>query len=120
MIEILPESSENLLAVKATEKLTAKDYEEIFIPKLNELIRQYGKIRVLFCLADSFKGWEFGAMWDDAKFGIKHRNDFEKIAVAGGPNWVQWATKIAAHFIKCDVKTFKTEELQEALNWIGN
>ena len=41
MIEILPESKGNILAFKATEKLTTKDYEEVFIPKLNELIREY-------------------------------------------------------------------------------
>ena len=120
MIEILAESRNNLLAVKATDKLTAEDYEKIFIPKLHELIGKYGKIRVLFYLPDSFKGWELGAMWDDAKFGMRHRNDFEKIALAGGPNWVKWATEIAAHILKCDVKTFKTEELQESLSWISS
>ncbi len=119
MIEILSKSNKNLLAVKATEKLTVEDYEEIFIPKLNELIQQYGKIRVLFYLSESFKGWKLGAMWDDAKFGMKHRNDFEKIAVAGGPAWVQWGTKIASHLLKCNVKTFKLKELQDAFEWIS-
>ena len=38
MIEILDKSKENVLLVKATGKLTVDDYENVFIPKLNELI----------------------------------------------------------------------------------
>ncbi len=34
MIKIMSETEDNLLVVKATEKLTAKDYEEVFIPKI--------------------------------------------------------------------------------------
>ncbi len=39
MIEIMSETEGNLLVVKATEKLTARDYEEVFIPKINQLIQ---------------------------------------------------------------------------------
>jgi hypothetical protein len=35
MIEIMPETEGSVLVVKATEKLTAKDYEEVFIPKMD-------------------------------------------------------------------------------------
>ena len=59
-------------------------------------------------------------MWDDAKFGIKHSSDFNKIAIADGQNWMRWVSKIAAHLIKCSTKTFKAEEKQDALNWLAN
>ena len=88
----------NILVVKATEKLTARDYEEVFIPKINQLIEVYRKVRVVVLLAENFSGWEIGAAWDDAVFGIQHRNDFEKMAVVGGAKWVQWATKISFTF----------------------
>jgi hypothetical protein len=118
MIEILPETKENLLAVKATEKLTRKDYEEVFIPKLKQLIQEHGKVRAVVYLDDNFDGWEIGAMWDDAKFGIQHRNDFDKIALVSSKKWIEWATKIGAHFMKGQMKTFDGSQLQEALAWI--
>ncbi len=96
MIEIMSETEGNILVVKATEKLTAKDYEEVFIPKINQLIQEYRKVRVVVFLAENFSGWEIGAAWDDARFGIQHRNDFEKMAVVGGSKWVKWATKISS------------------------
>ncbi len=117
MIEIMPETKGSILAIKATEKLTTRDYEEVLIPKIDQLIRVFGKIKVVIYLADNFTGWEIGAAWDDAKFGLQHRNDFEKIAVVGGPKWVEWATRIGAYFIDGDVKTYEASDLQAAISW---
>jgi hypothetical protein len=117
MIEIMSETEGNILVVKATEKLTAKDYEEVFIPKINQLIQEYRKVRVVVFLAENFSGWEISAAWDDARFGIQHRNDFEKMAVVGGSKWVKWATKISSHFMEGQVATYDTSGLQSAVAW---
>lgn len=118
MIKIMPESEGNVLIIKASEKLTAEDYEETFIPTLDKLIEEHEKVRLIFYLDETFTGWELGAMWDDAKFGLKHGSDFEKCAVVGGPKWVEWATKITAHLMPGQVKTYHGEELKEAIEWI--
>ncbi len=117
MIEIMSETEDNILVVKATEKLTAKDYEEVFIPKINQLIQEYGKVRVVVFLAENFSGWEIGAAWDDTKFGIQHRNDFEKMAVVGGSKWVKWATKISSYFMDSQIAIYDTSDLQSAVAW---
>ena len=117
MIEIMSETKGNILVVKATEKLTAKDYEEVFIPKINQLIQEYRKVRVVVFLAENFSGWEIGAAWDDARFGIQHRNDFEKMAVVGGSKWVKWATKISSYFMDGQVATYDTSDFQSAVTW---
>ena len=118
MMEIMPEAEGKVLAVKATETLTYKDYEEVFIPKLNQMIEEHGKMRVVMYLAEDFVGWEVEAAWDDAKFGLQHRNDFEKIAIVGGPKWVEWATRLSAYFIDGQVKLYEVGDLQTALSWI--
>ena len=117
MIEIMPETDGNILVVKATEKLTARDYEEVFIPEVSQLIQKYLKVRVVVFLDENFSGWEIGAAWDDARFGIQHRNDFEKIAVVGGPKWVKWATKISSHFMDGQVAIYDTSDFQSAVDW---
>ncbi|MBS1258822.1 MAG: hypothetical protein MAG551_01885 [Candidatus Scalindua arabica] len=118
MIEIMSETEGKVLVVKATEKLTYGDYEEVFIPKLNQMIEEYGKIRVVMYLAEDFIGWEVEAAWDDAKFGLEHRNDFEKIAVVGGPKWVEWVTRLSAYFIAGHVKPYEIGDLQAAISWV--
>ena len=56
-------------------------------------------------------------MWDDASFGYQHKNDFEKIAIVGGPTWVEWASKLGAHFMPGQIKSFSSEYLMDAINW---
>ena len=118
MIEIMPESGGNVLAVKATEKLTSADYEDVFIPKLKEVIEEQETARLVFYLSETFEGWELGAAWDDAKFGAKHMHEFDRIAVVGGPKWVQWGTKLGAHFLQGKLKTFPLSEIEPALEWV--
>ena len=52
------------------------------------------------------------------KFGFKHKDDFEKMAVVGGPKWAVWGTKLFAHFMEGQVKVFAPEELQAAWDWL--
>ncbi len=115
MITIMQETEGDTLAVKATERLTSQDYENVFIPRPNRLIKKFGKIRVVFRLAENFTGWEPGAAWDDAAFGILHRHDFEKLAVVRGKAWVEWATRIGSCFIDGEVKTYTPAEFQDAV-----
>ena len=70
-------------------------------------------------LDNNFDGWEIEAMWDDAKYGINHRKDFEKIAVVGGPAWVRWTTKMSSYLMDGQVETFAAGNLQKAFNWIS-
>jgi hypothetical protein len=118
MITIMRETEGRALVVKATEHLTSQDYENVFIPQLNQLIDQFGKIRVVFYLAENFTGWKLGAAWDDAVFGTQHRHDFEKLAVVSDKKRVKWATKISVYFIDGEVKTYTPAEFQDAVAWI--
>jgi len=118
MIEILPESQGKTLGIKATGTLTDDDYKTILIPRLETIIRETGKARVLFHMDEDFHGWELDAMWDDAKFGAAHRQDFEKFAVVGGPRWVEWGAKVGALFMKTELRTFPNDQLQKAWEWI--
>ena len=117
MITIQPETNDKTLVVTVSNKLTAEDYETVFMPKLEELLAKHGKIKAVMHADSSFEGWELGAAWDDATFGMKHRNDFEKIALVGMPQWVEWGTKLAEHFISGEIKFFDSAALQEAIAW---
>ena len=118
MIEVLPQSEGNLLVVKATEKLTDQDYKEVLIPRLESVIREHGKARFLMDLSDDFHGWEVHAVWDDAHFGLTHRSDFTKMAVIGGPRWVEWGFKIGALLMHGEIRNFPPEKRDDAFAWI--
>ncbi|MGB2630168.1 MAG: STAS/SEC14 domain-containing protein [Candidatus Omnitrophota bacterium] len=118
MIEVLSKSHDNVLGIKASGKVTAVDYEKVLIPKVNDLLSEHATGRFLYYLSDEFEGFELGALWDDAKYASAHSDQFDKVAIVGGPKWVQWTTKLAGLFIKAEVKKFNKNQLDEAWNWI--
>jgi hypothetical protein len=120
VIDIAPESKGNILVISATGKLTDRDYKEVLIPRMDSIIREHGKARLLLDVGKDFHGWEAGAAWDDARFGLAHRKDFEKLGVIGGPKWVEWGVKIGSVAISGEVKTFSAGEREQAVRWINN
>ncbi len=118
MIEIMPETENNTLVIKASEMLTTEDYETVFIPQLEQLIKQFGKIRVVIFFAENFSGWTLGAVWDDAVFGLQHRHDFEKVAAVGEQKWIAWAIKVGAYFMDGEVATYTPAEFKNAVDWV--
>ena len=119
MIKILPGSNGNILILGAEGKLTDQDYMDVLIPRLESIISEHGKARLLLDMGDEFYGWEAAALWDDVHFGLAHRNDFQKMGVIGGPKWVEWGLKIGSVAMSGELKCFSSSEREEALRWIN-
>ena len=118
MIDILPQSKGNFIAIQISGKLTVDDYETVWVPRLEEAIARYGKVRVLMYLDETFDGWETAVIWEDTKVGLKNINAFEKIAVVGLTDWLSKVTEMLGHLMPASVKTFPAGQLEEAASWV--
>jgi len=118
MIEFLAESGGKVVGIRATGRLTDADYKQTLIPRLEALFKEHGKLNVLFDLGRGFEGWDLEAAWDDASFGLKHRADFGKLAMVGGPAWAQWTIKLSAFLMTGEIKIFPADRLAEAWAWV--
>ena len=107
---------ENLLIVRASGKLTGDDYSH-FVPTVEELIKEHGKIRLLFEMRD-FHGWTVSALWQDTKFDVKHFRDIEKLALVGDKKWEQWMSKFCEPFTTARIEYFDISEEEKALAWV--
>ena len=116
MIEELPVQEPGIGVFKASGKLTDADYQQ-FVPRLEEMIHEYGKISVLLELED-FHGWEAKAAWDDFKLGLAHPQDFERIAIVGDQAWEHWIALLAKPFTHARVRYFAHGERNAALDWL--
>ena len=74
-------ASGKMLEVRVSGKLTKEAYEKL-VPVVDQQIKEFGKLRILFIMED-FHGWTLGAMWEDTKFDLKHWKDIEKLAIVG-------------------------------------
>jgi hypothetical protein len=124
MLELIEGLPENALGFSAKGNVSAKDYETILIPAVEEKLKHHDKVRLLYHLGDEFEKFEVGAMWDDAKVGLAHITEWEKIAIVTDVNWIQQAGKIFGFAIETmsvpgDVKIFHNSELDDAIKWIS-
>jgi hypothetical protein len=118
MIEVMEESRGKVVGLHVTGKLVEADYGQI-LPKLEALFREHGKLGVLFYADEGFRGWDMAAAWEDASFGVRHMADFERLAVVGAPDWVNWCVKLSAFLFKGEVRIFPREALEEAWGWVA-
>lgn len=104
------------IAVKAIGRLTHDDYT-FMTPLLEAAFKEVGgpKVRVLFD-GTEFEGWQVRAAWDDLKLGLKHGNEFSRIAFVGNKKWEALAASVGNWFIKGELKYF--DNYEQAIDWI--
>ncbi|TCP39978.1 STAS/SEC14 domain-containing protein [Rhodovulum marinum] len=117
MIEMMDRSEGNRVAIHVTGRLHQADYDAL-LPKLEELFRRHGKLRVLFYADAGFEGWDLQAAWADASLGFGHMADFDRLALVGAPDWVVWCVRLSAFLFKGEVRIFTGAELETAWDWL--
>ncbi|MDN4503295.1 STAS/SEC14 domain-containing protein [Alteromonadaceae bacterium BrNp21-10] len=105
-----------ILTMKVFGKLTHEDYQKI-TPLIDSALASVvePKVKVLVD-ASELEGWELRAAWDDLKLGLKHGNEFEKIAVISNQKWLELSVKIGDWFTSGEMRHF--ERYEDAINWL--
>jgi len=117
MFEILPVKNENILAIRASGKLTDADYQQLLLPALESLIRKKGRVSLYIELQD-FHGWETRALWDDFRIGLRHDRDFRRIAIVGDKTWEHAGIAMANFFMHSNMRFFSKADADSAWNWL--
>ena len=115
-IQLNEKNSGKILEVHVSGKLAKEDYEH-FVPEFERLVRQQGKLRLLFDMTD-FHGWEASALWEDAKFAINHFADIERLAMVGEERWQHGMATFCKPFTKAAIRYFDHSETAEAQKWL--
>ncbi|MGE2688236.1 STAS/SEC14 domain-containing protein [Mycolicibacterium pulveris] len=119
MIEFEPTDAADVLIVHARGRLTRTDYRDVLAPRVRSMLEQTGTLRVMFLVDDTFRGWTLGAAWENTLLDLRHRRDFEKVAMVGAPKWEEWCVKLAAALLmKGQLKTFPLDERAQAWKWL--
>ena len=115
---LIEKNGGKVLEVAVSGKLTRGDYEQ-FIPAFERLVKQRGKIRVLFEMTN-FHGWGAAALWDDIKFDLKHFSDIERLAMVGDKQWEQGMSVFCRPFTTATIRYFDRSAIEDARNWLAS
>jgi hypothetical protein len=115
-IQLNEENAGKTLVVHISGKLTKADYQH-FVTEFERLVRQHGKLRVLFDMT-GFHGWDAGALWEDIKFDIRHFADIERLAMVGDKKWQHGMATFCKPFTKATVQYFNHTDAAEARRWL--
>lgn len=118
MIERIPDLPEGVVGLRAVGDVEGDDYEQVIIPAVEAALEGRDKIRLLYVLGPEFDEYEDGAAWEDAKLGMHHLFDFERVAVVTDATWISRGVRWFAFAIPGKVKVFPNAELDDARAWI--
>lgn len=110
---VINERREGWVSLTASDTLDRADYENV-VPALEAELAK-GPVKLKICL-DGFTGWTAGGLAEDIELVVKHRSNFERIAVVGERKWEEAATKISAPLFDGPLKFFEDE--QSAERWL--
>ncbi len=119
MIELIPNCPDDVLGVVASGHVTARDYETVVVPAVEAALKAHGSVRMLYQLGTAFTGFSTGAMWDDMKLGLSHRQAWERIAVVTDHEWVAAAIGLFRFMVPCPLKVFPNADFAEAVHWVA-
>ena len=118
-VELLEQQTTKVLEIveiQVTGKLTKEDYRR-FVPRIDEVIRQHGKVRILFDMVD-FHGWKAGALWEDVKFDCAHFSAIERLAIVGDKQWEKGMAVFCRPFTSAKIHYFDRSRIEEARAWL--
>ena len=105
----------NQIAVSVMGPFTLEDYRE-FEQAVCYGIQFQGTVNVLFDLRDMLS-YSVDVAWEELKFSREHKNDFGRIAILTGDQWVAWSMWINRLFMSADIRLF--DELDAAQAWVA-
>jgi hypothetical protein len=104
------------LEVFVSGKLVKEDYST-FVPGVDKAIAAHRKVRMLMVMHD-FHGWTASAAWEDTKFGARHFNDIERLAMVGETKWQHGMAIFSKPFTTATVRYFEHDQIEAARSWL--
>jgi hypothetical protein len=114
-IKIEEQNDGKFVEVQISGKIKKADYKQ-FVPEIDRLVREHGKIRMLLEMSD-LRGWDLGAFWEDIKFDVKHFSDIERISLVGEKKWHRRISRFFRPFTRAKIRYFDRSAIDEARQW---
>jgi stage II sporulation SpoAA-like protein len=118
MLEHELQRAEGLLVIRPRGPLQADDFISL-AAVIDPYVEQHGNLRGLMIEASSFPGWDsFAAFVSHVRFVRDHHRVIRKVAAVSDSPILSIAPQLAKHFVKAEIRHFKSSERAAALAWL--
>lgn len=109
---------EAILIVSPKGPLKSQDFTEL-VTIVDPFIKSHGNLKGILIYSETFPGWEnFGALINHLKFVKDHHQQVKKVAAVTDDKLLSILPKIITHFVHAEVKQYKYNEKDDALDWL--
>lgn len=115
---ILPESEGNILCLEIGERVTLKNYQEIFEPAMKEILAHHTDARAVISYTRPFLGWDIDAAEHDIQTMTAVGRNVKKVALVHPPESVISRWQILTPLLGGEVKVFEDGQFKDALDWV--
>ena len=119
MITMRTDLPDHVLGADASGTVTGEDYDTVLVPAIEAFRQSHDRIRALVVLTPEFEGFAGGAMWDDAKLGLRKAGEWERLAVVTDHGHIRTLINSFKFMIPGDVRTFGLAQLDDAKVWVA-
>ena len=119
MFKKIKNAPPHVVAFDAIGRVSDKDYRTVLIPAIEDKLKHQTNARVLMRFGPEFDGYTARAIIDDTVFGLRHTENFQRLAVVTNVPWIRYAVALFRPLVSGRTKLFALDEETEALDWIG-
>ncbi|MBY6122216.1 STAS/SEC14 domain-containing protein [Mameliella alba] len=119
MIEVQTTGHPGLYEVQVSGVVSDTDYAQTLVPALEAAIEEHERIRVLVIFGPDFRDFTLGALFDDARMGLRHWRGFDRLAVVTDKPWIRRAVTGLSVLMPCPVRVFPLEQAEDARRWMS-
>lgn len=116
---LMPESGGATLCYELSKPISKEGYEQNFLTPALAVINKYGELRLLLNYVD-YKGWEAEAAHMDIAAHVELGRYLKKLALVNAPEKEIMSRLIKKPLNDAELRFFKREQLQDAIEWVKN
>lgn len=120
MIITIPETPDNIVALKATGDITKEDFENCVIPQVKAKVNQFDELNCLLLLDTDLDNFTLDAWLQDALMGLKNLTKWNRVAIVTDHLALRNYITIFSVFIPGEYSTYPVEDLANAVYWCAN
>jgi hypothetical protein len=118
MLEHEMRTNEGILIVRPKGPLSKEDFADLSVD-VDQFVEKHGGLSGLVICAERFPGWEnLDGLVSHFKFVRDHHRRIGKVAFVSDSDILSLLPQLASHFVSAEVRHFKGDQEENALEWI--